>query len=84
MDSIAVGALAPAVRPAGIFKREGLPLRGFPVINVDMLKHNFEMITLNYYKLSYKRAALQWLAKKMVIWSIYLLNLVFLSKVFEF
>ena len=38
MDSIAVGALAPAVRPAGIFKREGLPLRGFPVINVDMSK----------------------------------------------
>ena len=29
------------------------------------------------------RLHLQWLAKKLVIWSIYLINLVFLSKVFE-
>ena len=30
-----------------------------------------------------RRKWIQWLAKKLVIWSIYLINLVFLTKVFE-
>ena len=46
-------------------------------------KKNFVLLFQAQRKLLIRRLSIHWLAKKLVIWAIYLINLVFLTKVFE-